>query len=56
MEAIRVAIADDNERILELLDEIIRSDNELKLVGKADNEEDICTIIREKGPMWCCWI
>ena len=50
MEAIRVAIADDNERILELLDEIIRSDNELKLVGKADNGEDICTIIREKEP------
>ena len=41
MEAIRVAIADDNERILELLDEIIRSDNELKRVGKADNGEDI---------------
>lgn len=50
MEAIRVAIADDNERILELLDEIIRNDNELKLVGKADNGEDICTIIREKEP------
>ena len=50
MYEISVAIADDNERILELLDEIIRSDNELKLVGKADNGEDICTIIREKEP------
>ena len=50
MEAIRVAIADDNERILELLDEIIRSDKELKLVGKADNGEDMCSIIREKEP------
>lgn len=50
MEAIKVAIADDNERILELLDEIIRSDKELKLVGKADNGEDMCTIIREKEP------
>ncbi len=50
MEEISVAIADDNDRILELLDEIISSDRELKLVGKAGNGEDMCKIIREKQP------
>lgn len=50
MEAISVAIADDNKRILELLSDIICSDKELKLVGRANNGEDVCTIIREKEP------
>lgn len=50
MGAISVAIADDNERILELLSDIITSDKDLKLVGKASNGEDMCTIIREKEP------
>lgn len=50
MGAISVAIADDNERILELLGDIISSDKELRLVGKANNGEDMCSIIREKEP------
>lgn len=50
MEEIRVAIADDNERILDLLGEIVSSDKELKLVGKANNGEDMCSIIKEKEP------
>jgi two-component system response regulator (stage 0 sporulation protein A) len=50
MGAISVAIADDNERILELLGDLISSDDELRLVGKANNGEDICKIIQEKEP------
>ena len=50
MGEIRVAIADDNERILELLGDIISSDKDLSLVGKADNGEDMCRVIREKEP------
>lgn len=50
MSEINVAIADDNERILELLGEMIDSDQELKLVGKANNGEDACTMIKEKQP------
>lgn len=50
MGEINVAIADDNERILELLGEIISSDKELTLVGKANNGEDMYDIIREKQP------
>lgn len=48
MEKLNVAIADDNERMLNLLGEIVESDKDLKLVGKARNGEDIYHIIRDK--------
>ncbi|MDD3360558.1 MAG: sporulation transcription factor Spo0A [Hespellia sp.] len=50
MELLKVAIADDNERMLNMLDEIITSDKELTLVGKAKNGEDMCQIIKNKQP------
>ena len=50
MSEINVAIADDNERILDLLGEIVESDKELNLVGKANNGEDAYRMIREKQP------
>ena len=50
MREINVAIADDNERILDLLGEIISNDEELKLVGKANNGEDMYHLIKEKQP------
>ena len=50
MGEISVAIADDNERILDLLGEIVERDKELRLVGKANNGEDAYRLIREKQP------
>lgn len=50
MEQIKVAIADDNERMLELLEGIISSDKELNLVGKASNGEEVCHIIKNRLP------
>lgn len=50
MECLNVAIADDNERIMELLEEIVNGDEELKLVGKASDGEEMCKIIAEKEP------
>ncbi|MFI3170937.1 MAG: sporulation transcription factor Spo0A [Eubacteriales bacterium] len=50
MEHLNVAIADDNERMLEVLSEIIDNDTELTLVGKANNGEDMCQIIKNKQP------
>ena len=38
MEQLNVAIADDNERILDMLEEIINMDKDLKVVGKADRK------------------
>ena len=50
MGEISVAIADDNERILDLLGEIVCSDKELNLVGKVNNGEEMCQLIKEKQP------
>ncbi len=50
MSEIRVAIADDNERILDLLGEIVSNDKDLKLVGKAKNGEEVCNIIQNNEP------
>ena len=50
MSEINVAIADDNERILDMLGEMIQNDKELKLVGKANNGEDAYLMIKEKQP------
>ena len=50
MEKLNIAIADDNEKMVEILEKMIDEDKDLQLVGKAYNGEDICTIIREKQP------
>lgn len=50
MGQLNVAIADDNERILELLGEIISTDKDLSLVGKAKNGEDAYEVIKREEP------
>lgn len=50
MEKLNVAIADDNEKMLDLLGNLINEDKELELVGHANNGADIYDIIREKEP------
>ena len=37
MEKLNVAIADDNEKMVEVLGQIIEEDKDLELVGKAHN-------------------
>lgn len=50
MGKINVAIVDDNERILALLEEVLKQDPDIELVGKADNGIDALTLIKEKNP------
>ena len=50
MEKLNVAVADDNEKMVEILGQILEEDKDLELVGKAHNGEEICKIIREKEP------
>ena len=50
MAQLNVAIGDDNERILEILGEIVSNDKELNLVGKANNGEEMYQIIKNKQP------
>lgn len=50
MEKLRVAIADDNVIMADMLGQMIEEDNDLNLVGKGYDGEEICNIIREKEP------
>ena len=50
MEKINIAIADDNERMQEVLGNIIKQDDTLELIGQTGNGNDIYSIIREKEP------
>ncbi len=50
MEKLNVAIADDNEKMLDLLGNLINEDKELELVGHANNGAEIYDIIKEKEP------
>ncbi|MCD7763200.1 MAG: sporulation transcription factor Spo0A [Lachnospiraceae bacterium] len=50
MNKLNVAIADDNDRMVQMLDHIVSSDEELEVVGKAGNGEDLIEIIRDKKP------
>lgn len=50
MEKLSVAIADDNERMLRLLGDIVESDEELNVVGTAKDGEEAYHVIKTKEP------
>ncbi len=50
MAKLNVAIADDNEKMVQLLGDIVKSDQELNVVGTAKDGVEACEIIREKEP------
>ena len=50
MSKINVAIVDDNERIVSLLDNILKTDDSIEVVGKADNGVGAIDIIKENEP------
>lgn len=50
MDKLNVAIADDNERLLDLLGQVLEEDEQINLIGKAKNGEEIFNIIKDKNP------
>lgn len=50
MGKISVAIVDDNLRMVNLLEEILKEDNDIEVVGKAENGLEALDIIKEKSP------
>lgn len=50
MREVNVAIADDNERILDMLGEIIEQDQDLNLIGKAESCIPKCSACSRKCP------
>ena len=50
MGSTKVVIADDNERIIDLLEDILSEDKDVEIVGIADNGIDAVEIIRDRKP------
>ncbi len=50
MEKIEVVIADDNERILQIVEDVLGGDEEIEIVGKAKNGEEAINVILDKKP------
>ena len=50
MEKLKIAIADDNEKMLRLLGRIVESDEELNVVGTAKDGEEAYNMIKTKQP------
>lgn len=53
MEALKVAIADDNENMLKVLGQVIGQEQDLSVVGTATNGEDTFHIINGERT-GCC--
>lgn len=47
---VNVAIADDNERIVKVLDDLLSKDSEIRVVGKAKNGEEAYNLIKKEKP------
>lgn len=50
MGKITVAIVDDNSRMVALLEEILKEDKDIDVVGTAENGIDACSMIKAKEP------
>lgn len=50
MERTKIAIADDNQNILEALRNVIDEEDDMTIVGVADNGADTVKMIRENNP------
>ena len=53
MEKLNVAIADDNERMVQLLDNVVSSDEELQVVGKAGRRRTTLRDYKGKRTGYC---
>lgn len=50
MEKLNVAIFDDNRRMLELVSDVLKSENDVEVVGSASNGDEALNIIKRKEP------
>ena len=55
MEKLNVAVADDNEKMVEVLGQIIEEDKDLELVGKRIMEKKSVILYAKKNRMLWFW-
>ena len=50
MNKINVAIADDNQRTVEMMTELLEQESDIEVIASADDGEEALRIIEEKQP------
>lgn len=55
MNKINVAIVDDNERMLTLLENILNEDSDISVIGKGGDGLQALDLIHKKNRMWFFW-
>ena len=50
MSKINVAIADDNQRIIEMMTQLLEQEDDIEVVASADNGEAAVEVIKENHP------
>lgn len=56
MNKINVAIADDNQRTVEMMTELLEQESDIEVIASADDGEEALRIIKEKQPDVVYWI
>ena len=56
MSKINVAIADDNQRIIEMMTQLLEQEDDIEVVASADNGEAAVEVIKKITRMSCFWI
>ena len=50
MSKINVAIADDNQRMVEMMTQLLNQEDDIEVIASADNGEAAVKVIKEKQP------
>lgn len=50
MESLKVVIADDNKKMVDVIKEVINDEPELEVVGVATNGEETIDVIKKTSP------
>lgn len=56
MEKLNVLLVDDNPRITSMIENILLDDEEINVVGIAEDGAEALGMIEETEPIWFCWI
>lgn len=56
MNKINVAIADDNQRTVEMMTELLEQESDIEVIASADDGEEALRIIRKNNRMLYYWI
>ena len=53
---ITVAIAEDHQSLIDGVQLLLKYEDDISIVGKANDGEELLAIVRRKHLKWCLWI